>query len=1203
MLTRLRRAAVDGAVPESVFVEHVRALGLGDVERERLREELAGLGLPVLRAVAHADGDGSNAEKVARIREEIVSTPVFSSDDVVRTLLERYADAEGYVASRALDGVARLAGLGARDAAALRAGARIRGEVLATAEAVAATGEDERQAAVSEQDRGPVGPAVPVVEAAAPVAGDDLTDLTDQTDAEAPQMEDGPEGEPFPPSDTEPGGDLGDLTAAVAAALAVLENDRFRRRPDMSLLSAEAEVGLAVLIRGGPDRLAEEPDDEALRGLPHEDLRIRARDCLVLHNQRLVHKMAPRYLEQGLDYDDLFQHGVLGLMRAARKFDPSKGFKFSTYATWWIRQSISRAIADEGAVIRIPVHMHEQVRKVALAERTLAIQGRPAGVADVAVYCDMTMQKVEEARKLSRRTDSLDRVIGDGVTLGDFIGQANPLPPVDKAVLDAMLLEQVTHVVDTFSGREARILVRRLGLDGDETLTLDELGREFGVTRERIRQIEVKILPVFRQRLREAGLTAAYGHDGGSAPEAGEPVKRQASDRGAGRAGTHRKHSEEKRTPDALSPDMPRDASRDVPSRSAGTVETSVAEAAEAAGWLGAETAVAGPADRTTTDSMLSAVLMAEQEEPQVQVEGPSEERPDAPQPPADQGVGAVAADAIESGNELVPRPRVAAPEPLPRHSPSAPASTEASGLPATEPAAPARYTADWRQALRMPTEFGGGVAWLAEYALLAVGHVQLTVLLGASPADAVVRAVRERGVLDRPVVKALEVLRLVFDTVKEAGLTPEDFLERGSAELSGASPRNYLAERPLVHGEPRLAVRAALREFVTELSSRAVPEAVPVGAAPGGLMAQPHADPDRGPASGGEAHGEDPAPSPDHLDADALSVPRELTDARVGVPQPTPVAPAAEGGQMPTRADTVRQLVQLQTRADRQLAQALAEAEEQRARLRAEADRHLADARREHEAELTRAQDEHRRRLAEERSAGDARLAAAQADSERRLDALEEELLRRTDRALLRKEQHLRAQAEERIARLEGRHRDARLSLVERAEHAEQRERAARTALAAAGERAARSEQRAKDADHVARTAEQRAHDAEHRANTAEERAAVLYQRANEAQRRAEATGQRLRRYTEEGETRVAGLEQRLRQAEALLAERDAALRAAQQQASAQAAAAEQRATARIAQTEQEAWDRINELQRQLAAEGEAAADRSTLRNRWRRS
>ncbi|MFG3515200.1 sigma-70 family RNA polymerase sigma factor [Streptomyces bobili] len=311
------------------------------------------------------------------------------SRDVVRALLDRYPDPDGYVTPRALEGVARLAGLGARDAAALRAGARVRVRVR-----------DEAAATGGAADRGEVAAAV------ADAAGTDPTGLAD---AEGHEPQGVSEEYPFPTPQTVT---AGDLTAAVAAALAVLENDRFRRRPEARLLSAEAEVGLAVLVRGGPDRLAEEPDDETLSGLPPQDLRIRARDCLVLHNQRLVHKLVPRYLDQGLDYDDLFQHGALGLMRVARKFDPAKGFKFSTYATWWVRQAISRGIADEGAVIRIPVHMHAQVRKVALAERTLAIQGRPAGVADVAVYCDMTTQKVEEARKLSRRTDSLDRGAG-----------------------------------------------------------------------------------------------------------------------------------------------------------------------------------------------------------------------------------------------------------------------------------------------------------------------------------------------------------------------------------------------------------------------------------------------------------------------------------------------------------------------------------------------------------------------------------------------------------------------------------------------------------------------------------------------------------------------------------------------------------------------------------------------------------------------
>ncbi|MFF4201952.1 sigma-70 family RNA polymerase sigma factor [Streptomyces sp. NPDC001668] len=1179
---------------------------------------------------------------------------------MVRALLDRYADAEGYVTPRALDGVARLAGLDARDAAALRAGARIRGEAVMTAEAAVAGGVAERETVRSE--------------AAASVADDDLTD------AEAHELVDVPEDEPLPLPQTTTGGDLGDLTAAVAAALTVLENDRFRRRPDTRLLSAEAEVGLAVLVRGGSDHVGEEPDDATLSGLPHDDLRIRARDCLVLHNQRLVHKMAPRYLEQGLDYDDLFQHGALGLMRAARKFDPSKGFKFSTYATWWIRQSISRAIADEGAVIRIPVHMHEQIRKVALAERTLAVRGLPAGVADVAVYCDMTMQKVEEARKLSRRTDSLDRVIGDGVTLGDLIGWTNPLPPVEKVVLDAMLLEQIMDVVATFSEREARILVRRLGLDGDETLTLDELGREFGVTRERIRQIEVKTLPLLKQRLRTAGLTTAYGYDEESDPEARDPVGRQASSGEVGaRTRARGQNSGKRRAPDKLRPAALHDATREVPEQTAETAQTTAAER------RGAETAAAETAtDPATPGDIPAGALMAEPEE---QAERRSQECPDDRRPLPQQRAGSVTADGPGTGNESAKRLTAAA-EPAPRHSPATPAAIEASGPSATEPPTSARYTADWRKALRMPTEFGGGVAWLAEYALLAMGHVQLTVLLGPYPADAVVRAVRERGVLDRSVVKALEVLRNVCDAVKKAGLTPEDFFERPSAELRGVSPRTYLAERPLVHSEPRLAVRAALREFVAELSSRPAPELVPADAAPGGPTAQPYSGPDRVSTSVSNAPGEDAVASPHDLGTDALGQPGERADTRLGLPQQNtlpvaagppyvqtdsdwvqtatmplsaglqgeeqpqlplvpdhpstddpqrrdiaataqkpmslvkagrrpvpesareeaerqsgPVATAAGRGPMPTRADTVRQLVQLQAKADRQLAQALTEAEEERARLCAEAEQHLADTHREHEAELTRARDEHRRQLAEERSAGDARVAAAQADAARRLDALEETLLHRTDRSLLRKEQHLRAQTEERIARLEDGHREAQQALADRAEHAEQRERAARTALAAAGERGTRAEQRAKEAEQVARTAEQRANDAEHRASTSEERAAVLYQRANEAQRRAEETAQWLRRYREEGEARIAGLEQRLRQAEILLAERDAALQAAQQQASAQVAAAEQLAAARIAQIEHDAWARITELQQQLAAETEAAADRSTLRNRWRRS
>ncbi|MGW7280999.1 sigma-70 family RNA polymerase sigma factor [Streptomyces sp. NPDC054844] len=1223
LLARLRHAAADGAVPESVFLEQAGALGLGDAERERLREELAGLGLPVLGAVLHADGDGPDAEKVARISEENVSSPTFPAGDVVRALLSRYADPEGYVTPRALEGVARLAGLGAREAAALRAGARVRSDAVATAAA-----------------------AVTSAESAAKL-----------TDVEEHAPNGGTEDEPFPLPATGTGTGIGDLTAAVAAALAVLENDRFRRRPETRLLNAEAEVGLAVLVRGGPDRMTEEPDDDTLSGLPRDNLRVRARDCLVLHNQRLVHKMVPRYLEQGLDYEDLFQHGVLGLMRAARKFDPAKGFKFSTYATWWIRQSISRAIADEGAVIRIPVHMHEQMRKVALAERNLAVQGRPAGIADVAVHCDMTLQKVEEIRRLSRRTDSLDRVIGDGVTLGDFIGWTNPLPPVEKVVLDSMLLEQIMGVVDTLPEREAHILIRRLGLDGGEPSTLDELGKQIGRTRERVRQIESKAKNKFQHLLVAAGLTAAY-QDDWSLPEeparAGGPASVRRTGSGAG---ARKESAGAQRVPD-MSADS---AAKQAPPE--GTVQSAEAGESLDGARLGERTAADPGADHASgeasTDSVADEPSEA-QTAPAVelgeQTDRRSEGHCDDPLPAAEPELGpAAGAHDAESDVGLVPSPRT---EPVLESAPVCPRSaqfaTEASGPSVPEPVVPesTRYPADWQKALRMPSEFGGGVAWLAEYALLAVGHSQLIVLLGPSSADAVARAARDRGMLDRPVIAALEVLRRVFDAVKEAELRPEDFFERPSEALVGMTPRAYLAAKPLVLTESRLALRDSLREFVAEVPLRAGLGEAPEDGSPGSFVAGPRSErgaapedgaqvrvagepdaisalPDRSPAEpyepsadspdevrAGAARGDEPLEvGRDQVDAEANAVAgRERPQEDTAGTQTRPLRasdPTADHDSAEAPAAQEQLMSLLNARPESRSVRRPGETSQARSahpgtgreEAEAEAERRLNDVRRAHEAELTRERDEARRRLAAERQAADARRIAALADTEQQLDALEETLLRRADRAMLRKEQHLRAQADERLARLKDGHREAQQTLIERAEHAEEGERAARTALAASGERGARAEQRAQDAEQLARAAEQRAHEAEHRASTAEERAAVLHRRANEAQRRAEETSQLLRRYREEGEARIAGLEQRLRQAEARLAERDRALHTAQQQASAQVAAAEQRAAARIAQTEHDAWARITEVQQQLVAERDAAADRPTLRDRWRRS
>lgn len=1174
LLAGLRRATVDGAVPESVFVAHARALGLGGVELERLREELARLGLPVRGAAVHAGGDSPDVEKVARISEENVCDSASSSDGAVSALLNRYADPEGYVTARVVDGVARLAGLGPRDAAALRAGARIRGEVAAPAEALAEAGSVMAETGV----------AAP----GADVLAMGLTDLADVEGYESAGLADD---DPFPLPEAAIGGGIGDLTAAVAAAMAVLESDRVRRRPDTHLLTAEAEVGLAVLVRGGPDRVAEEADDETLRGLPADDLRIRARDCFVLHNQRLVHKMVPRYLDQGLDYDDLFQHGALGLMRAARKFDPAKGFKFSTYATWWVRQSIARGIADDGATIRIPVHMHEQVRKVAMAERTLSMQGRPAGVADVAVFCDMTMKKVEEARKLSRRTDSLDRVVGDGVTLGDFIGRTNPLPPVDRGVLDAWLLEQALAIVDTFTEREARILVRRLGLDRDEPSTLDELGREFGVTRERIRQIETKTLVAFRERLKTAGLTDAYRYEDGR--ESGPEVAADASLPGEGvgphaKAGARRHSAGKQRVRDALPAPVSQEALQ------AGHLQST--EAPDGEGLGQDKTAEPGEYSVDTEELKESAadrrsvVVTVPAPDPGEQVDLHHEGRPDDSGPPVAHAPGtAVIGPDVTSGIEQAQKPcaePVEEAETAPERSYSAPAVTEASGAFTPEPVgAPAQYTADWQRALRMQTGLGEGVAWLAEYALLALGHAQLAVLLGSSSAENVVRAVRDRTALDRPEITALEVLRRVFDTVKGLGLRPEDFFERPAEALVGVSPRAYLAAKPLVLSESRLAVRDSLREFVAEVP-HAAQRVTRVGGSPDRPETGSCSNALSEPLGSAQVHAvnppdDDAAAAPDDTQVEAPGMPPKpapVEDTRLTLDTRTPEEVSPAGTAHPGSGWD-------------------------KAKADGDSEQRLNDVRREHETELTRVRDEARRDLAEARQSAEARRTAALADTEQQLDALEETLLRRADKALLRRERYLQAHTEERIARLQDEHREERQTLADRAEHALQKERAARTALAAALERAARAEQRAKNAEQLADSSELRANDAGQRASTAEERAASSALRVDEAQRRAEETGQRLRRYREEGEARIAGLEHRLSQAETLLAERDGALHAARWQATGQVQAAEQRAAERIAQAEHDAWARITELQQQLAAERDAAANRSTLRDRWRRS
>ncbi len=292
-----------------------------------------------------------------------------------------------------------------------------------------------------------------------------------------------------------------DYAQAAAIARRLISDDRLRANLSSRLLSATEELGLSILLRGGVDRMGVEPTNEELSALPADDIRRIARDTFVLHNTRLVYSILPAYLGQGLEEEDLVQHGTLGLFTAVRKFDPRLGNKFSTYATWWIKQAITRAIADEGAAIRIPVHMHERMRKVAATESELRRAGKPATAVDVALATGLDVRMVNEVRTLSNVTDSLDRIVGDGVHLGDLLSLIDPTPGPEQMLLEMLSALAVEEWLAPLPDKEADILRRRLGLNGDEPQTLEQIGLHYGVTRERIRQLEVKALKQIRERL------------------------------------------------------------------------------------------------------------------------------------------------------------------------------------------------------------------------------------------------------------------------------------------------------------------------------------------------------------------------------------------------------------------------------------------------------------------------------------------------------------------------------------------------------------------------------------------------------------------------------------------------------------------------------------------------------------------------------
>ena len=280
------------------------------------------------------------------------------------------------------------------------------------------------------------------------------------------------------------------------------------------LLTAEQEVSLAKRMEAGINARRRLSTDGRLKPADREDLKgvildgRAATEHLIKANSRLVVSVAKKYVGRGVPFLDLIQEGNIGLIRAVKKFDYHRGYKFSTYATWWIRQAVTRAIADQGRTIRVPVHMYEQINRLARVSRQLVQEfGRDPTTEEIAEELGVTAKKVERTIKVSQRPLSLEMPVGEEADsfLGDFIEDSEAPSPTDQAS-QQLLREQIDSIFASLTPREVRILQLRFGLVDGYSYTLEEVGKKFGVTRERIRQIEAQALGRLRHPSRSRKL-------------------------------------------------------------------------------------------------------------------------------------------------------------------------------------------------------------------------------------------------------------------------------------------------------------------------------------------------------------------------------------------------------------------------------------------------------------------------------------------------------------------------------------------------------------------------------------------------------------------------------------------------------------------------------------------------------------------------